>query len=195
MVTTLDKTKFRAEAKTLRAGVDAQMRERCASSVSERLVELLSDAGTVMAFLSFGTELPTDGIIEALHAAGHAIVLPHVAGEDVVPVSYAPGDPVETATFGIREPTTRLPVDLATIDAVLVPGLSFDRTGHRVGYGGGFYDRFLPTLRPETRTIGICMSIQLADYSVPKDEYDVPVTTIVTERQVIQTGHDPQAAG
>jgi len=66
------------------------------------------------------------------------------------------------------------------IDVAVVPGLAFDRRGHRVGYGGGFYDRFLGRLRPDALTVGICFSVQLVD-EVPHGRGDRPVDLVVTE--------------
>jgi 5-formyltetrahydrofolate cyclo-ligase len=63
---------------------------------------------------------------------------------------------------------------------VIVPGLAFDRSGHRVGYGRGFYDRFLATLRPDALTVGICFSVQLVD-EVPHGQGDRPVDLVMTE--------------
>ena len=71
-----------------------------------------------------------------------------------------------------------------SLAAVLVPGLAFSRDGHRIGYGGGFSDRFLATLPAETLTIGIAFDEQLVE-RVPIDPWDVPLTHVVTDHQTV----------
>jgi 5-formyltetrahydrofolate cyclo-ligase len=104
-----------------------------------------------------------------------------VEGRTIVPVGYRSGDPVKPSSFGALEPAAGEPVGPEEIDVVVVPGLAFDRRGHRVGYGGGFYDRFLGRLRPDALTVGICFSVQVVD-EVPHGRGDRPVDLVVTEQ-------------
>ncbi len=88
--------------------------------------------------------------------------------------------------IGLREPVPTAPrVAPAELDAVLVPALAFDRRGHRLGRGGGFYDRFLGALPPRVTTIGIAFSVQLLN-AIPTDPHDRPVDVIVTEDAVLR---------
>jgi 5-formyltetrahydrofolate cyclo-ligase len=143
----------------------------------------IEDARTVMAFASFGSEVDTGPIIEGLAGGGRRVVLPRVEGRVIVPVSYRSGDPVMPSSFGALEPAEGEPVGPKEIDVVIVPGLAFDRSGHRVGYGRGFYDRFLGLLRPDALTMGICFSVQLVE-EVPHGRGDRPVDLVVTEQGV-----------
>ncbi len=94
---------------------------------------------------------------------------------------------LEPGHFGVLEPTasTLRPIDPQLIDLVIVPGLAFTKGGYRIGYGGGYYDRFLPTLEQEHVTIALAMDFQIVD-SLPIDHYDIPVDLIVTESQIIE---------
>lgn len=74
-------------------------------------------------------------------------------------------------------------IPLSDLHAVIVPGLAFDRRGHRLGRGGGFYDRFLARLPQTVRTIGVAFDLQLVD-EVPADPHDAPVQTLITECRV-----------
>ena len=96
---------------------------------------------------------------------------------------------MEPGRFGIREPKPQVgtPQAIADIDAILVPAVAFDRRGYRVGYGGGYYDRFLPELRGRAVRVGLAFACQLVD-SVPAGAHDVPVDFIVTETEIIATG-------
>jgi 5-formyltetrahydrofolate cyclo-ligase len=77
------------------------------------------------------------------------------------------------------------PVALAAIDWVLVPGVAFDPNGHRVGYGGGYYDRLLPLLQQDAHRISGAFELQLVD-RVPTAPHDLTVDAIVTERRTLE---------
>jgi 5-formyltetrahydrofolate cyclo-ligase len=152
----------------------------------ERLLSLpeLRAAGVVMAFSTFGSEVPTDPLIEALHARGATVAMPRIEGSDVVAVAYAPGDPVRTASFGAREPLGDRLVDPAGIDVVVVPGVAFDRRARRVGYGAGYYDRFLG--KTPAFTVGLAFDVQVLDDDVPAGSFDVPLDAVVTDERTIR---------
>lgn len=158
-------------------------------AITERVMALpeIRSTRTVMAFWSFGSEFDTSGLIDALHAAGKRVVLPRVDGREVVAVVYVPGDPTAATSFGAMEPMSAEIVRPTEIDIVIAPGVAFDRNGGRVGYGGGFYDRFLRTVRPDTPVIGVAFAVQLVD-EVPRGEHDRLVDVVVTEEELIRRG-------
>ena len=153
----------------------------------ERLLALpeLAAARTVMAFWSFGTEVPTEPLIGALHERGVTVALPRIEGRDLVVVAFGPGDPTRTTSFGAREPLgedTILPGDL---DVVVVPGVAFDTRGRRVGYGAGFYDRLLRGT--EAFTVGLAFDVQVVDRDLPAGSFDLPIDAVVTEERTIRS--------
>lgn len=88
--------------------------------------------------------------------------------------------------FGIYEPHPDSPeVSAEVLDLVIVPALAFDERGNRLGYGGGFYDRFLPRLRPDCATIGVTLDALVVP-ALPSEPHDIPVQIIVTESRVIR---------
>jgi 5-formyltetrahydrofolate cyclo-ligase len=155
--------------------------------IADRLLALaeVKNAGTVMAFWSFGSEVDTAPLIERLHAAGARVVLPRVEGDEIVAVAFAPGDPATRTPFGAFEPSGTDVVDPWDVDVVVTPGVAFDRRGRRVGYGGGFYDRFLPRTRPGAPPIAVAFALQVVD-EVPGGRADRPVDVVVTEDEVIR---------
>jgi 5-formyltetrahydrofolate cyclo-ligase len=177
------KRALRRKVGARRDAMPPEERERLGQAVARNLLALpeVRQASTVMAFSSFGSEVDSGPIIEQLARDGRRVVLPRVEGRTIVPVGYRSGDPVKPSSFGALEPAAGEPVGPEEIDVVVVPGLAFDRRGHRVGYGGGFYDRFLGRLRPDALTVGICFSVQVVD-EVPHGRGDRPVDLVVTEQ-------------
>lgn len=131
-------------------------------------------ARTVMAFVGMKGEPDTDPLIARLAAEDRRLVLPRVEGDRIVAVD-ADG-PLVTSRFGVSEPQGPA-VDVATIDLVVVPGLAFTPAGGRLGYGGGFYDRFLPMV--EAPNVGVCFSEQVVD-ELPLEPHDVRVQRVVS---------------
>jgi 5-formyltetrahydrofolate cyclo-ligase len=178
----------RARVLAMRDGAPAEERAAWSRAIAGRFLELqeVARARVVMAFWSFGSELDTAPLIHALHDRGVTVVLPKIEDGDLEARAFAPGDPVIETSFGAREPATGEPVDPGRIDVVATPGVAFDRRGHRVGYGGGFYDRFLLELRPDALRVGVCFSLQVADTDLPGGSFDLPVDVIVTESETIR---------
>lgn len=94
-----------------------------------------------------------------------------------------PEEDLEIGLFGIRAPKASAHrfVNPEVLDAVIVPGVGFDRLGNRLGFGGGFYDRFLPRTKPECLKIAICHDFQLVDDVYP-EPHDFPMDYIFTEK-------------
>jgi len=143
-------------------------------------------AGLVMAFWSFGSEVATPPLLEALHARGVRICLPRIEDGDLVAVAYEPGDPLRETSFGAREPAAGTILAPEMLDRVVTPGVAFDRFGHRIGYGGGFYDRFLRRTRRGAARIAIAFDLQVLPQELPVGSFDLGVDVIVTETETIR---------
>lgn len=102
-------------------------------------------------------------------------------------------DQCEPDAWGMAVPRDRVPASSADVAAVVVPGMAFDRTGHRLGRGAGVYDRFLATLPPTALRVGLVPSNRLVD-RLPVDPHDVPMHVVATEREVLRLA-PPTAAG
>lgn len=131
------------------------------------------DAKTVMAFVGMNSEPDTDALFASIAAGDKRLLLPRVDGRELV---VCDGDgPLAASRFGVQEPTgPSLPLDV--VDFVIVPGLAFTTTGDRLGYGGGFYDRFLP--RVGAPNAGVCFREQIVD-ALPTHDGDVRVQRVV----------------
>jgi 5-formyltetrahydrofolate cyclo-ligase len=180
------KRRVRNAVREKRDAVPVDVREERAERVIERFLVLpeVEGARTVMLFSSFGSEVPTGSLIERLHARGVVVALPRIEGTALVPIPYAPGDPTTTTPFGAEEPVGGPPLDPLSIDVVGVPGLAFVRGGRRIGYGGGYYDRFLRGL--PAFTVGVVFGLQVLGEDLPAGRFDLPVDAIVTEEETIR---------
>jgi 5-formyltetrahydrofolate cyclo-ligase len=181
-----DKRRIRRAVRAERDAVTADVREERAERVVERFLDLpeVRRARTIMLFWSFGSEVPTTSLIERLCARGVVVALPRIEGTALVPVAYTPGDPTTTTAFGAEEPVAGARLDPSAIDVVGVPGVAFDRGGRRIGYGCGFYDRFLRGL--PAFTVGLVFGLQVLDEDLPAGRFDLPVDAIVTEEETIR---------
>lgn len=162
-------------------------RSELSRRIADRILAMseVAPARIVMAFWSFGSEVETAPLLRRLHESGTRVVLPRIEAGDLLAVSYVPGDPVASTRFGAMEPSSERAVVPEEVDAVVVPGVAFDRRGARVGYGRGFYDRFLARTRPGVPAIAIAFGLQVVE-RVPEGRMDRRLDAIVTEDEVIR---------
>jgi 5-formyltetrahydrofolate cyclo-ligase len=181
------KRRLRREVLTARDALPPRERATRADRIVDRLLTLpeIGAARTAMAYWSFGSEVETARLIDRWLAAGVRVVLPRIAGDAIEAVAYRPGDALRETGFGAMEPSGGTVVGPDDVDVVVVPGVAFDRTGHRVGYGGGFYDRFLPRTRRGAFAVAVAYGLQVVE-EVPRGGGDRRVDAIVTEDEVIR---------
>jgi len=184
-----DKGEIRKRILAIRNALRPEALAQKSGAIVERLTDLpeVGIAATLMVYLGFGSEVQTDGLIRWGWAEGKRIAVPLcVADRCLTPCRIEGFEELEKGYYGIREPAAacRRPEDLDRIDAVFVPAVAFDRFGYRVGYGGGYYDRFLPRA-PRAARIGLAFSGQIVD-ALPAEAHDVPVDLIVTEAGIIR---------
>jgi 5-formyltetrahydrofolate cyclo-ligase len=190
------KRALRRRVLELRDAMPDDDRRRAGLVIVERFLTLteVERAHVVMAFWSFGSELDTRPLLDRLAEAGRTVVLPTIRDRVLEPRTWRPGEPLEETWFGASEPVDGAVVDPGAIDVVAVPGVAFDRAGGRVGYGGGFYDRFLGQLRPAAFRVAVAFSCQLVDEPVPAGTFDVPIDAVVTEHEVLRFGPGNEVA-
>ena len=178
------KDSLREAMRRLRASIPPAERSRLTDLIEEALFALpeVEAAGTILLFYSFGTEVPTGGMAGRVHARGKRLLLPFLTESgEMQAAEVGPGDALDPSGYGPREPRSRLDVDPGEIDAVIAPGLAFDRRGNRLGYGAGHYDRYLARTRPEAVRIGAAFSVQLVE-EIPVEPGDQPVHIVVTDQ-------------
>ncbi|MBA3728826.1 MAG: 5-formyltetrahydrofolate cyclo-ligase [Actinobacteria bacterium] len=180
------KRELRSRMRDDRAAIPEAARFQMASAAEERLLALpeVRNAGTVMAFSSFGSEISTKDIIARLLEIGRRVLLPYVDGRDLEAAEVTLEEPPRASGGGPAEPRRRTPVPPEAIDVVIVPGLAFDRSGFRLGYGGGHYDRFLRRLPDRSLRVGLAFHSQVVE-RVPRAPGDERLHLVVTDRETI----------
>jgi len=170
-----------------RSRVSAANRDAAGAAVSGRIAALpeLAKARVVLGFASFGAELPADPVMAWVLSSGRRLLVPFVDGPALRAAEVASLDDLAPGFRGIREPVERTPVDPGEAGVVIVPGVAFDQAGHRLGYGGGFYDSFLAELARSIPRVGLCFDLQIVE-EVPAGDHDESVGVVVTERRVIR---------
>ena len=169
----------------LRKAISAQKRSLTPAQISrasQRLADLFfahpayKSASAIYAYLSYNQEVRTEGIIRRAMAEGRRVAVPKVVGEDMVFLWLTEASVITPGYCGIPEPEAgEVARDPSAL--VLMPGLAFDPQGHRMGYGGGFYDRFLS--REPHPTLALCYDFQLLPH-LGTEAHDIPVDVVLS---------------
>lgn len=175
----MDKTELRREIRARkRAMTEAEIEER-----SARLAQLFFASGayqnakTIYGYLPYNQEVRTVPMLERALKDGKKVAVPKVYGDEMKFLYLDDLTAVAKGYAGIPEPIADEPVAQDETALVLMPGLAFDPQGHRIGYGGGFYDKFLAA-EPNHPTLALCYEFQM----LPKldvEDHDIPVDTVL----------------
>ncbi|HIJ95397.1 MAG TPA: 5-formyltetrahydrofolate cyclo-ligase [Desulfuromonadales bacterium] len=132
-------------------------------------------------------ETDTSLLLTAACASGKRVLYPAVCGQKMVFRRLESPESLQKGAFGIMEPCpacTEHGID--EVDLIVVPGVAFDLTGHRIGYGKGFYDRFLHHSGRTAHLIGLCHDFQLIEGPIQIDPHDIPMEIVVTETRIVR---------
>ena len=146
-------------------------------------IEAFRNAEKVACYYSIGSEVKTLDTIQQMISEGRTLALPRIVGDDLVFCSVKSFEELQKGEFGIMEPRKNCPI-VDDFDIILVPAVAMMRTGQRLGYVKGYYDRFLS--KHKTPAIALEYS-KLVGRNIPNTEGDVPIQWIVTEDEVIRT--------
>lgn len=155
-----------------------------------RSLDEYQNAMNVLFYVSYNNEVETRSVIQNLLTTNaKTIIVPYtVRGEAGIKISKLRSfDQLQEAHFGILEPKEEeiAIFDKKHIDLIIVPGTVFDRRGHRIGYGAGYYDIFLSTISKKISKVGLAYDFQIVD-EIPNQKHDIPMDIIVTEKEVIR---------
>lgn len=186
----MTKAQYRSHFKALR---DRAANEQASAAICRLLLAspVYHAASRIMTYLSFGSEPDTLALARTVLSDGKALCVPVCNPADctMTPCAVYGMDELQPGHYGILEPAALHPVPPGSIDLVVVPGIAFDRMGHRIGYGKGYYDRFLSQTAVTADTVGLCFDPCLVD-ALPHDAYDIPVRHIITPSGMLDS-QDP----
>lgn len=191
----MSKEALRSTFRVRRSALSKEERARADLRIASRLLELpeVVRADCVFTYLSFGSEVDTRFVITRCWEMGKRVCLPRcAAGYTLTWHAVEDLDHLVRSRFGMEEPAAGAPQAQpasSVYSVALVPGLAFDRRGFRLGYGGGYYDRFLPAFSGVS--IGLCRSDLLSDELPSLSEYDYPVDLVVTDNEAIRPAAPP----
>lgn len=160
-----------------------EMTEEEIRSASEKLGDLFAEnplylqAKTIYGYLPYNQEVRTVPMLQRALDEGKRVAVPKCYGDEMRFIYLEDLSQVEKGYCGIPEPIADGPVANDPTALVLMPGLAFDARGQRMGYGGGFYDKFLAA-EPEHPTLALCYAFQMVD-EIPTEEYDIPVDCVL----------------
>jgi 5-formyltetrahydrofolate cyclo-ligase len=181
------KAELRREALTRRDALPTEMRKSAAEAIAARAFPIPVAPGMVVSgFMPLKSEISPLPLMRKLADAGARLALPVVAGrgKPLIMRSWRWGEPLVPGVWGIREPRPEAPE--VQPDILLVPLLAFDRSGHRIGYGAGYYDLTIAQLRAKKpiAAIGIALAAQEVE-TVPRTAFDAQLDLVLTENETI----------
>ena len=175
----MNKQELRKAIRTRKRAMTEEEIERRSRSLCQKFLE--SDAyracRTLYGYLPYNQEVRTVPILAQALADGKQVAVPKVYGDDMKFIVLADLTQVSRGYAGIPEPIADEPVAEDETALVLMPGLAFDPQGHRIGYGGGFYDKFL-SREPNHPTLALCYELQMVEH-LETEEFDIPVDTVI----------------
>ena len=176
----MNKSLLRKEIRGKKQALTPQQIEVASLDLTEQFCShpLYREAKTVYAYLSYNQEVRTDPLIRRAWQEGKAVAVPKIIDEQMVFLRLEEGDPIAEGYKGIPEPVREVPIHDPTA-LVLLPGLAFDPQGHRLGDGGGFYDRFLYA-EPHP-TIALCFDFQMYEH-LDCEDHDIPADVVLSAK-------------
>lgn len=185
------KSELRRRVLHLRDSLLPKERHTFSLAITHRLMALSrwDRARVIFLYVSLGSEVETGSLIQAAMQEGKVVAVPYTDYERKTIIPSILSDlrqDLIPRRFGLLEPAEKKlrPLSASEIDITVAPGCVFDPRGGRIGYGMGFYDRFLPSLRGDSLKLALAFEVQIVPM-VPIEKHDYPLDMIITEKRVI----------
>ncbi|MBP3585604.1 MAG: 5-formyltetrahydrofolate cyclo-ligase [Peptococcaceae bacterium] len=181
------KNQLRKQYKQIREQLTIEQVKKNSAQIADRLFQtsFWQNSSTVMLYLSFQNEVMTDQIYRQGWLEGKTMLLPICSAQNgIMTMSVLSSfDQLIPNRYGIRELPAPVQQIIAPqkIDLCLIPGIAFDRYGNRLGFGSGYYDRYLAQIASHVPRIALAHSCQIYDGLLPVDQYDLPIHYMLTE--------------
>lgn len=175
----MDKQELRKEIREKKRAMTPEQIEEASKRLGELFAacDAYKNARTVYGYLPYNQEVRTVPMLERALRDGKRVAVPKVFGDEMKFIYMTDLSRVEKGYAGIPEPIADGPVAEDPTALMLMPGLAFDPQGHRIGYGGGFYDKFL-SREPMHPTVALCYGFQMLP-SLETEAFDIPVDQVL----------------
>ena len=175
----MDKQTLRRMIREQKRAMTAQQIEAASAVLGEKFAasELYQQAKTIYGYLPYNQEVRTVPMLQRALEEGKRVAVPKCYGDEMRFIYLEDLSQVESGYCGIPEPIADEPVADDPTALVLMPGMAFTQRGDRMGYGGGFYDKFLAA-EPNHPTLALCYGFQMVE-SIPMEDYDIPVDCVL----------------
>ena len=177
----MDKANIRKQIIAKRDGIDLGLSTKLSDEIKNKVINtsIYKKAKSIFIFIGFGSEVNTIGIIKDALREGKEVYVPKIENRVMKVIRIKSLDTLKPGVFGILEPMDGKELK-GNCDLIFMPGVAFTKNGCRLGYGGGYYDKYLAEYNTETLKIALAYSMQIVDF-VPTESYDKKVDYIVTE--------------
>jgi len=175
----MDKKSLRKKIREQKRAMTPEQIQQISEKLGElfRASEQYRNAKTIYGYLPYNQEVRTVPMLQRALDEGKKVAVPKVYGDEMRFIYLNDLNRVEKSDYGIPEPIEDGPVADDETALVLMPGLAFDKEGHRIGYGGGYYDKFLAA-EPTHPTLALCYEFQMVE-QLPTEEFDIPVDCVI----------------
>lgn len=182
----MNKSELRKVLKERRRAIEKSERLKKSTMICKSVTEshIFKESDVVMIYLSFSDEVDTEEIITTAFREGKKVIVPVVDGDVMFASVLNSREQLKKGAFGISEPVIKEEWT-GKVDLCIIPGLGFDRKGGRIGFGRGYYDKFLS--KTPCKRIGLAFSEQIAE-DVFGEEHDISMDIIVTEEEMFYCG-------
>lgn len=183
----MPKKSIREEILNRRKGITAASCLSMSFDLQDRFLSSpeFRNADLVALYSPIFNEVFTEKVAAASRLAAKRIAYPRVLGDTLEFVELKEGESLKPGAYGILEPPGESPLLLRDIDLVVIPGVAFDLSGRRLGYGKGYYDRAVVSRSKHTRLVGFSFELQVVEH-LPEDPHDVRIDLLFTEERVIR---------
>ena len=179
----MDKKALRRDIAAKKRAMTPEQIEQASQRLAEQFfqTDLYRNAQSIYGYLSYNQEVRTEAILRRAMADGKRVAVPKVFGDDMKFLWLDDLSLVAPGYYDIPEPLADGPEADDDLALVLMPGLAFDADGHRIGYGGGFYDRYLAA-HHDHKLVALCYGFQLLDH-LDTEDHDIPVNLVIADPQ------------
>ena len=175
----MDKKELRTQIRAKKRAMTPAQVEACSEKLAElfRAHPLYKAAKSIYGYMPYNQEVRTVPMLEQALRDGKKVAVPKCCGDEMKFIYLDDLTKISKGYAGIPEPIADEPVAHDETALVLMPGLVFDKAGHRIGYGGGFYDRFL-SREPDHPTVALCYDFQVME-KIETESFDIPVDVVL----------------